>query len=1535
MSKHAQLQEQGLIGQIKSRLGANHPKNNGRLRSQTRAARCEPLESRLLLSYDYNLSWLGPTHLARGQDLYVAVMLTTGASAPGEPIQLSFTPSAGLTPAFFGGHLNGQIGNFYNSSMQQLVQIAAATDAPLGETTITLTADSTLTHVIKTTTIDVIVDAMPSALPTPQFGAPQPIDPSVISDWESVMLSKGAEKGTVGAIGVPGPVESGTWYYDGTRVYNQIAEYTGDTSWYVQAGTCNDVYLPYVLSGGPDGQGWRQFAEGLVDQWNRDAPGSQERTDIETAIVRLMNHGPFLNTIYDVHGIRECSYALDNMVMGKQLGLASSNDYLMPVYADALLGYFDQCFITRNISSSVVYEIKPFMVGLGAEALINWYDYTVAQHALDSSFAIDTRVPVALKAAGDWLMGSTAQEAPRTDLAVNPTAATLYRSASTPFTAADVGSAIQITAGIGWTPGWYIIATAPDVLGYVKIVHDTASATPVTPSAAGNGNFGTGAAQKWNAWNPVSNCFIYDIVYNNGTVAATNEASIETTYSDALLNNLITPLFGWLYKMYGETEGSTYRVFGDAAFAAGVEISKNIWSGKEFSQNYRWSGDYVQWRLDNAWANDTTGPVLSQLTTSVLSTTGNYITWKTDEPASTIVEYGLTTAYGTTLTNDLVLTNHRQEITSLTPGLVYHYRITATDSSGNHTYYVGTFTAGLVGPTVVTPAGATPATVTGTSTELRVLGDDDGGEADLTYTWSVADKPAGAADPTYGASGTNAAKNTIATFSQAGSYTFQVTITDADGLSTTDTVGVTVNQTLLSFTVSPATATLNVNQTQQFTATGYDQFGAAMASQFVWSVTSGNGLIDDAGLYTASSAGGSATITATSGSLNSSAAITVTSLAGSTISHVVVVPAKGLITWNVQDSDGVQRTHLTVDGIAVSKIYGPYVAASGVDFSGIFGTLAAGSHNYVITATDMLGNSSQYSGTFTVAPNPGPAIRNVVVVPAKGLMTWNMQDSDGVARAHLTVDGGAVSSVYGPYAASLGVNYCAVLGPRSAGAHAYTITATDWLGNSSQYSDSFFVPPPTINRVVVAEAIPTNYICESNENLVITWAASSPNRIASQSLTVDGHAIALINGPYGGLYYLCPIGMWSAGSHAYSIRSTDSKGASFDSSGTFTVEAATLVSPRIASVVVAEATPTNYIREANEKLVITWAASSQNGISSQSITVDGHAIAPINGPYSGTYYSCPIGIWSAGSHAYSIRLTDSKGASFESSGTFTVEAATPALPRIASVVVAEATPTNYIREANEKLVITWAASSQNGISSQSMTVDGHAIALINGPYGGLYYSCPIGMWSAGSHVYSIRSTDSKGVSYNISDSFTVDAALMVEASAAPQGSAAVLSNAQLAPIVAAALRRLEMQLGSGVETAMAGVKIEMANLPAGMLGETSGNTIWIDDDGAGYGWFVDPTPYDDAEFLAATATNLIARSGSAAGNRADLLTTVMHEMGHLLGYQHSSELDLMHSTLLLGERRLSAGSNVGAGRPVFVVRAEVLDQDDGTESTGS
>ena len=204
---------------------------------------------------------------------------------------------------------------------------------------------------------------------------------------------------------------------------------------------------------------------------------------------------------------------------------------------------------------------------------------------------------------------------------------------------------------------------------------------------------------------------------------------------------------------------------------------------------------------------------------------------------------------------------------------------TATDLAGN-TAPASSPSAGVTvdttGPALAEAASATPDPITGTSADLAALGADiAAGEQSLTYTWLATGVPAGAAPPLLGAdNGTNAAQNITAVFSQAGDYTFQVTIADPFGLSTTSSVDVAVNQTLTSIVLSPASATLAAGSAQ-FTGVASDQFGNALTVQpaLNWSVI-GGGSIAGNGLYTPPYASGSATVYGTSQGLTAAASVT-------------------------------------------------------------------------------------------------------------------------------------------------------------------------------------------------------------------------------------------------------------------------------------------------------------------------------------------------------------------------------------------------------------------------------------------------------------------------------------------------------------------------------------------------------------------------------------------------------------------------------------------------------------------------------------
>jgi hypothetical protein len=89
---------------------------------------------------------------------------------------------------------------------------------------------------------------------------------------------------------------------------------------------------------------------------------------------------------------------------------------------------------------------------------------------------------------------------------------------------------------------------------------------------------------------------------------------------------------------------------------------------------------------------DATPPVISALAESGITATGATISWTTNEPADTQVEYGTTPSYGlTTPLAPALVTSHSQKLTGLTPNTVYHYRVRSRDAAGNLSTATGSF----------------------------------------------------------------------------------------------------------------------------------------------------------------------------------------------------------------------------------------------------------------------------------------------------------------------------------------------------------------------------------------------------------------------------------------------------------------------------------------------------------------------------------------------------------------------------------------------------------------------------------------------------------------------------------------------------------------------------------------------------------------------------------------------------------------------------------------------------------------------------
>jgi len=162
-----------------------------------------------------------------------------------------------------------------------------------------------------------------------------------------------------------------------------------------------------------------------------------------------------------------------------------------------------------------------------------------------------------------------------------------------------------------------------------------------------------------------------------------------------------------------------------------------------------WASNAYTLRLTPVSGGGTTGPNISGISVNSITTVSANVIWTTDVPATTQVEYGLTTGYGTLTTlNSTLSTSHSQALTGLTVGTVYHYRVHSKNSSGvesisGDAIFSTNSTSDTTPPTVSMTAPASGATISGTVT-VSATATDNVGVASVQFTLDGANL--GAAD---------------------------------------------------------------------------------------------------------------------------------------------------------------------------------------------------------------------------------------------------------------------------------------------------------------------------------------------------------------------------------------------------------------------------------------------------------------------------------------------------------------------------------------------------------------------------------------------------------------------------------------------------------------------------------------------------------------------------------------------------------------------------------------------------------------------
>jgi hypothetical protein len=75
--------------------------------------------------------------------------------------------------------------------------------------------------------------------------------------------------------------------------------------------------------------------------------------------------------------------------------------------------------------------------------------------------------------------------------------------------------------------------------------------------------------------------------------------------------------------------------------------------------------------------------IISDISASDITETSAVITWTTNEDSRGVVDYGTTSSYGSTASDQNLRTSHSVTISGLTPGTTCHYRVTSQDAYGH------------------------------------------------------------------------------------------------------------------------------------------------------------------------------------------------------------------------------------------------------------------------------------------------------------------------------------------------------------------------------------------------------------------------------------------------------------------------------------------------------------------------------------------------------------------------------------------------------------------------------------------------------------------------------------------------------------------------------------------------------------------------------------------------------------------------------------------------------------------------------------
>ncbi|HXB29610.1 MAG TPA: PKD domain-containing protein, partial [Puia sp.] len=614
----------------------------------------------------------------------------------------------------------------------------------------------------------------------------------------------------------------------------------------------------------------------------------------------------------------------------------------------------------------------------------------------------------------------------------------------------------------------------------------------------------------------------------------------------------------------------------------------------------------------------------------------------------------------------------------------------------------------------------------------------------------------------------NSSASTIVNNLTAGSYSFQLKVTDNGGAIAMDTIKIIVNsapvnQPPIANAGAAITITLPTNIANLDGSASTDPDGTI--SSYAWSQVSGPS--------TATIASASAAKTGISGLKQGVYvfSLLVTDNLGATNSNTVTVTVNPAANIPPVANAGSSSTitlptnSINLNGSLSSDPDGSIVSYSWTQISGpatatiLGGTLStatatnlvAGVYTFQLTVTDNGGASSSASVKITVSASGAlPPIANAGANQTITLPTNSVTiNGSGSSAPSGTIVSYVWTEKSGPTTVSLSNTVQNSLTNLKAGVYIFYLTVTD--NNAAKGTDSVKITVnPVANMPPVANA-------GSNISMTLPTNSTTLNGTASYDPdgTISAYSWTFVSGPNapttsGANTATLSVSGLIAGQYSYRLTVTDNSGASSSALVNITVASAPNIPP---------------VANAGSNQSITAPASSVilNGSSSYDpdgtitvynwVTVSGPGSITINN--SNTATPSVVGL-QPGVYTFQLTVTDNNGATASAQVSVTV------LPQ---VVLPNQPP---VANAGSNLTITLPDSSitLNGTSSfdPDGTISAYAWSQISGPSAaaiiGANTSTPtISQLIVGQYVYQLTVTDNNGATNSDQDTITVNAGI--------------------------------------------------------------------------------------------------------------------------------------------------------------------------------